>query len=91
MIVPDCDYMDEEPKEEPPVNIQSQYREGMLVTPREDGRPPEPPEGFTIYTQENGVMILRRKRVRNLQKLGTFFYYYFKNIIVSVGVDYMYL
>ncbi|XP_075232135.1 uncharacterized protein LOC142330615 [Lycorma delicatula] len=70
VVAGDCDDMDEEPKEEPPGSTQSQYKEGMLVPPREDGRPPEPPEGFTIYTQENGVMILRRKRVRNLQKLG---------------------
>ncbi|XP_054279340.1 histone-lysine N-methyltransferase 2D-like isoform X3 [Macrosteles quadrilineatus] len=46
------------------------YREGMPVFPRADGRPPEPPEGFTIYTTESGAMVLRRKRVRNLQRLG---------------------
>lgn len=46
------------------------YKEGMVVPPRDDGRPPEPPEGFSILTLESGVMVLRRKRVRNLQKLG---------------------
>lgn len=46
------------------------WREGMPVVPRADGRPPEPPEGFTIYTTEAGAMVLRRKRVRNLQRLG---------------------
>lgn len=29
-----------------------------------------PPEGFSICTTENGVSVLRRKRQRNLQKLG---------------------
>lgn len=47
------------------------YREGMEVPRGEDGKPPEPPEGFTIYTTESGALILRRKRTRNLQKLGT--------------------
>ncbi|KAG8236510.1 hypothetical protein J437_LFUL012796, partial [Ladona fulva] len=45
-------------------------KDGAIVTPRQDGRPPEAPEGFTIVTSENGVMILRKKRQRNLQKLG---------------------
>lgn len=61
----DFDDMKEEPSEPEPV-----YKEGMVVPPREDGRPPEPPEGFSILTLESGVMVLRRKRVRNLQKLG---------------------
>ena len=42
-------------------------KEGMVWTPR-TGEPP--PEGFSIYTTENGVPVLRRKRQRNLQKLG---------------------
>lgn len=49
-------------KDEP----QELYKEGMIWT-KEDG---PPPEGFTIYTMENGVCVLRRKRQRNLQKLG---------------------
>lgn len=61
----DFDDIKEEPSEPEPV-----YKEGMIVPPREDGRPPEPPEGFSILTLESGVMVLRRKRVRNLQKLG---------------------
>lgn len=48
------------------------WKEGMEVTPREDGKPPEPPEGFTIVTTESGVMVLRKKRTRNLQKLGKY-------------------
>lgn len=46
------------------------WKEGMEIAPREDGKPPEPPEGFTIVTTESGVMVLRKKRTRNLQKLG---------------------
>lgn len=49
-------------KEDP----QDLYKEGMMWT-KEDG---PPPEGFTLYTMENGVTVLRRKRQRNLQKLG---------------------
>lgn len=53
--------------------VVSRYKEGMEVTPRPDGRAPEPPEGFSIYTTESGVMVLRRKRQRNLQRLGKLF------------------
>lgn len=49
-------------KDEP----QEIYKEGMMWG-KEDG---PPPEGFTIFTMENGVCVLRRKRQRNLQKLG---------------------
>ncbi|KAF5271825.1 hypothetical protein FQR65_LT05056 [Abscondita terminalis] len=49
-------------KEDP----QDLYKEGMLWT-KEDGAPPD---GFTLYTMESGVSVLRRKRQRNLQKLG---------------------
>lgn len=49
-------------KDEP----QELYKEGMTWT-KEDG---PPPEGFAVVTMENGVNVLRRKRQRNLQKLG---------------------
>ncbi|CAH1176242.1 unnamed protein product [Phaedon cochleariae] len=49
-------------KDEP----QELFKEGMIWT-KEDG---PPPEGFTIFTMENGIAVLRRKRQRNLQKLG---------------------
>ncbi|XP_050308382.1 histone-lysine N-methyltransferase 2C-like isoform X2 [Anthonomus grandis grandis] len=49
-------------KEEP----QELYKEGMIWT-KEDG---SPPEGFTVFTLESGICVLRRKRQRNLQKLG---------------------
>lgn len=46
--------------------IQEIYKEGMMWG-KDDG---PPPEGFTVYTMESGVSVLRRKRQRNLQKLG---------------------
>ncbi|ERL89633.1 hypothetical protein D910_06998 [Dendroctonus ponderosae] len=49
-------------KDEP----QELYKEGMIWT-KEDG---PPPEGFTIFQMDSGVCVLRRKRQRNLQKLG---------------------
>ncbi|XP_046742436.1 histone-lysine N-methyltransferase 2C-like isoform X3 [Diprion similis] len=49
---------------EEPIEV---LKEGMVWTPRGDQ---PPPEGFSIYTTENGVTVLRRKRQRNLQKLG---------------------
>lgn len=55
------------------------WKEGMEVAPREDGKPPEPPEGFTIVTTESGVMVLRKKRTRNLQKLGLLFCFILSN------------
>lgn len=42
----------------------------MVVAPKEDGSPPEPPEGFTIHTSKTGNLVLRRIRVRNLKNLG---------------------
>ncbi|XP_011303059.1 histone-lysine N-methyltransferase 2C isoform X3 [Fopius arisanus] len=41
-------------------------KEGMVWT---HGDQP-PPEGYSLYTTENGISVLRRKRQRNLQKLG---------------------
>ncbi|XP_044258429.1 histone-lysine N-methyltransferase 2C-like isoform X2 [Tribolium madens] len=49
-------------KDEP----QEIFKEGMMWG-KDDG---PPPEGFTLFTMENGVSVLRRKRQRNLQKLG---------------------
>lgn len=50
-------------KEEP----QELYKEGMIWKSKTNGAPPD---GFTVYTTETGVTLLRRKRQRNLQKLG---------------------
>lgn len=38
-----------------------------MIWTKEDG---PPPEGFTLISMESGVTVLRRKRQRNLQKLG---------------------
>lgn len=50
-----------DPKEEAEI-----YKDGM-VWDRADA---SPPEGFTLYTTEQGTVVLRKKRQRNLQKLG---------------------
>lgn len=42
------------------------YKDGM-VWDRTDS---SPPEGFTLCTTDNGTVVLRKKRQRNLQKLG---------------------
>lgn len=42
------------------------YKDGM-VWDRADS---SPPEGFTLCTTDNGTVVLRKKRQRNLQKLG---------------------
>lgn len=41
------------------------YKDGMEWSSSEPA-----PEGFTIFTTETGVAVLRKKRQRNLQKLG---------------------
>lgn len=46
---------------------QQNYKEGILWNAANDG---PPPEGFTLYTTETGLTVLRRKRQRNLNKLG---------------------
>ena len=45
-------------------------KDGMLLTPREDGRLPDVPEGYTVVQGDGGALLLRKKRQRNLQKLG---------------------
>lgn len=42
-------------------------KEGILWNVVNEG---PPPEGFTVYTTESGLTVLRRKRQRNLNKLG---------------------
>ncbi|XP_075971400.1 uncharacterized protein LOC142973507 isoform X2 [Anticarsia gemmatalis] len=56
-----------EVKEEPGVSGSTNFKEGILWNVANDG---PPPEGFTIYTTETGLTVLRRKRQRNLNKLG---------------------
>ena len=40
------------------------------MRPLADGSAPEPPEGFTIVVKDNGLMVLRKKRYRDLKKVG---------------------
>ena len=46
------------------------YQDGEIVRPLADGSAPEPPEGFTIVVKDNGLMVLRKKRYRDLKKVG---------------------
>ncbi|XP_004534774.1 histone-lysine N-methyltransferase 2C [Ceratitis capitata] len=43
-----------------------QYKDGMVWL----GADNSPPEGFSISTNDDGIAILRKKRQRNLQKIG---------------------
>lgn len=49
-----------DPKEEAEI-----YKDGMVWSNTEP-----PPEGFSLFTTEQGTVVLRKKRQRNLQKLG---------------------
>lgn len=40
----------------------------MVIEPGEDGKAPHPPEGFNIFKNDSGVMVLRRKRIRKIGK-----------------------
>ena len=51
-------------------SAQSVWKDGMVLPAREDGGPPEPPEGFTISRTEAGDYVIRKKRQRNMQKIG---------------------
>lgn len=52
------------------MNTSSAYKDGMIWGSKENGIVPSPPEGFSLHTMESGVVILKRKKQRNLQKLG---------------------
>ncbi|CAG9132016.1 unnamed protein product [Plutella xylostella] len=56
-----------EVKDEPGTIGNANFKEGILWNVASDG---PPPEGFTIYTMDSGITVLRRKRQRNLNKLG---------------------
>lgn len=51
-------------------DIGSLFKDGTLLVLREDGRMPDVPEGYAVVQGENGTLVLRKKRQRNLQKLG---------------------
>lgn len=46
------------------------HKDGDIVRPLADGSAPDPPEGFTIVVKDNGLMVLRKKRYRDLKKVG---------------------
>jgi [histone H3]-lysine4 N-trimethyltransferase MLL3 len=50
-----------DPKEEAEI-----YKDGMLWSSADSS----PPEGFTLGTNDQGAVVLRKKRQRNLQKVG---------------------
>lgn len=53
------------------------YKDGMIWGSKENGPIPSPPEGFTLYTRECGVVVLKRIKKRNLQRLGVYCLYWF--------------
>lgn len=59
---------------EEPMDI---YKDGMIWS-KADG---PVPEGFTLYTTEGGITILRKKRQRNLQKLGKWIFCFSRCLI----------
>merc|ERR1712083_350689 len=46
------------------------HKDGEIVRPLPDGTAPDPPEGFTIVVKDNGLMVLRKRRYRDLKKVG---------------------
>merc|ERR1712129_549260 len=46
------------------------HKDGEIVRPLADGSAPEPPDGFTIVVKDNGLMVLRKRRYRDLKKVG---------------------
>ncbi len=46
------------------------HKDGDIVRPLPDGRPPDAPDGFTVVQKDNGIMVLRKRRYRDLKKVG---------------------
>merc|ERR550525_245753 len=63
---------DDEDDDDPPVLVagSSGHKDGEIVRPLPDGSAPDPPEGFTIVVKDNGLMVLRKRRYRDLKKVG---------------------
>merc|ERR1712223_1371040 len=57
---------------DPPIIVagSSGHKDGEIVRPLPDGSAPDPPEGFTIVVKDNGLMVLRKRRYRDLKKVG---------------------
>ena len=49
-------------------NKHDNYKDGMVWSTKINGS--TPPDGFIFQTNDNGVTVLRKKRQRNLQRLG---------------------
>ena len=47
-----------------------QPKDGDIVRPSADGRPPDAPDGFTVVSKDNGQFVLRKRRYRDLKKVG---------------------
>lgn len=45
-------------------------RDGMTLPAREDGGPPLVPDTFTVTRLESGFYLVRKRRLRNMQKIG---------------------
>ena len=67
---PDALEEDDDLMPPPTPTVGNQHKDGDIVRPLPDGRPPEPPEGFSVVTKDNGVMVLRKRRYRDLKKVG---------------------
>merc|ERR1712013_683271 len=63
---------DDDDDEDPPIIVagSSGHKDGEIVRPLPDGSAPDPPEGFTIVVKDNGLMVLRKRRYRDLKKVG---------------------
>ena len=61
---------DDEPPMPGPSGPSGSHKDGEIVRPLADGSAPDPPEGFTIVVKDNGLMVLRKRRYRDLKKVG---------------------
>ena len=66
----DADDLDDDELMMPPPTPAGPHKDGDIVKALPDGRPPEAPEGFTVVPKENGIFILRKRRYRDLKKVG---------------------
>ena len=53
-----------------PPSISGLHKDGDIIRPLPDGKIPEAPEGFTVVTKDNGLFVLRKRRYRDLKKVG---------------------
>ena len=53
-----------------PPAISGNHKDGDIIRPLPDGKMPEAPEGFTVVTKDNGLFVLRKRRYRDLKKVG---------------------